>query len=74
MIPPPDRWPQADGSPVACREKLKTLTENHAELAQVMQDIFEDAVLMGVEEQAMRDILARMVQALHSPKRAAAAK
>ncbi len=73
MIPPPERWPQADGSPVACREKLKTLTENHAELAQVMQDMFEDAVLMGVDEQAMRGILARMVQELRSPKRSPAA-
>lgn len=59
----------ADGSPVSCREKLKTLSENHDELAQVMQDAFEDAVLMGVDEAAMRDILAAMVQGLRSPKR-----
>lgn len=72
MIPPPERWPQADGSPVSCREKLKMLAENHAELAQVMQDTFEDAVLMGVDEQAMRGILEGMVQALRSPKRASA--
>ena len=72
MIPPPERWPQADGSPVSCREKLKTLVENHAELTQVMQDAFEDAVLMGVDERAMRGILVGMVQALRSPKRTAA--
>ena len=54
---------------MSCREKLKTLAENHAELAQIMQDAFEDAVLMGVDEQAMRDILVGMVQALRSPKR-----
>ena len=67
MAPP--QWPQPDGTPVSCREKLKTLADNHAELAQVMQDAFEDAVLMGVDEQAMREILAGMVQALRSPKR-----
>ncbi len=61
-------WPQADGTPVSCREKLKTLAENHAELAQVMQDAFEDAVLMGVDEAAMRRILAEMVETLRSPK------
>jgi uncharacterized protein (UPF0335 family) len=72
VIAPP-HWPQPDGAPVSCREKLKTLADNHAELAQVMQDAFEDAVLMGVDEQAMRDILADMVRALHSPKRAAGA-
>jgi hypothetical protein len=66
---PPTLWPQPDGSPVSCREKLKMLEENHAELAQVMRDAFEDAVLMGVDEQAMRRILVEMVQALRTPTR-----
>lgn len=70
-LDPPAAWPGADGAPLACREKLKVLAENHAELAQVMQDAFEDAVLMGVEETAMRRILAAMVEALPSPKRPA---
>ncbi len=65
----PARWPQPDGTPVACREKLKMLAENHAELAQMMQDAFDDAVLMGVDPNAMRDILAGMVAALADPKR-----
>ena len=66
----PTTWPQPDGTAVSCREKLKTLAENHTELAQVMQDAFEDAVLIGVDEAAMRGILADMVQRLRSPKRA----
>ncbi len=47
------------------------LAENHAELAQAMQDAFEDAVLMGVDEAAMRVVLTEMVAALRSPKRRA---
>ncbi len=70
-LAPPPVWPQADGAPVSCREKLRMLAENHAELAQVMQDAFEDAVLMGVDETAMRRILTGMIEALDSPKRAA---
>ncbi len=66
----PDIWPQEDGAPVSCREKLKMLADNHAELAQVMQDAFEDAVLMGVDEAAMRGILTGMVARLRSPKQA----
>ncbi|WP_158743212.1 hypothetical protein [Acidisphaera sp. L21] len=62
-------WPGVDGAPVSCREKLRTLTENHTELRQVMQDAFEDAVLMGVDEAAMRRILAELVTELRSPKR-----
>jgi uncharacterized protein (UPF0335 family) len=71
MIPAPESWPQPDGAPVSCREKLRMLEENHEELAQALQDAFEDAVLMGVDEQAMRRILTGMVEALESPKRAA---
>ncbi len=62
------RWPGADGSPISCTEKLKMLEENHAEAAQVLQDAFEDAVLMGVDEQAMRDVMASLVAGLRSPK------
>ncbi len=69
MTTVPERWPMVDGSPVACREKLRTLEENHAEAAQVLQDAFEDAVLMGVDEAAMRRILLDMVAGLRSPKR-----
>jgi uncharacterized protein (UPF0335 family) len=71
MIPDaPVVWPGANGAPVSCLEKLKMLGENHAELAQALQDAFEDAVLMGVDEQAMRGILKAMVDGLESPKRA----
>jgi len=59
----------ADGTPVSCREKVKTLDENHAEVRQVLQDAFEDAVLMGVDEAEMRSILADAVAALTSPGR-----
>lgn len=60
-------WPQPDGAPVSCREKLKMLEENQVELAQVMRDAFEDAVLMGVDPDAMKRILAEMVGALETP-------
>jgi uncharacterized protein (UPF0335 family) len=49
------------------------LAENHAEAAQALRDIFEDAVLMGVDEAAMRRILVEMVGALPSPRRGPAA-
>jgi hypothetical protein len=60
---------QPDGTPVACREKLKLLDENFAELAQVMQDAFEDAVLMGVDEAFLRRLLATMPDELRSPRK-----
>ncbi len=71
MIPdPPTIWPGEDGVSLSCRDKLKVLAENHTELAQMLQDTFEDAILMGVDEAAMRGILSEMIQGLQSPKRA----
>jgi len=71
VIPaPPAIWPQPDGTPVSCREKLRMLSENHAELAQAMQDAFDDAVLIGVDEEAFRRALIDIVRGLESPKRA----
>lgn len=72
MIPPPPTiWPGEDGAPLSCRDKLKVLAENHQELAQMLRDTFEDAILMGVDEAAMRAILTEMVQGVESPKRGA---
>ncbi len=68
----PELWPGADGAPIACREKLKVLAENHAEAAQILTDMLEDAVIMGVDEVEMRRIMAELVAALPTPRRRAA--
>jgi len=65
----PKTWPGADGQPVSCREKLKVLAENFDELRQVAQDAFEDALLMGVDEAAMRKLLHELVDGLEKPGR-----
>lgn len=61
-------WLQDDGQPITCTEKLRVLDENWAELHSVMQDAFEDAVLMGVSETALREQLTGLVSSLVSPK------
>jgi hypothetical protein len=63
------RWLQPDGDPVSCRDKLEILNENHEELRHVMQDAFEDALLMGVDESFMRQTLATLVASLKTPKK-----
>jgi hypothetical protein len=63
------RWLQEDGTPVSCRDKLEILNENHEELRHVMQDAFEDALLMGVDEALMRRTISELVEGLRSPKK-----
>ncbi len=67
----PTVWPGQDGAPVACREKLTVLAENHAELASVLRDVFEDAMLMGVDETFFRELLHAAVDGLVSPRKSA---
>ena len=61
-------WPQSDGEPVSCRDKLDILNDNYEELRHVMQDAFEDALLMGVDETAMRGFIAELVAGLRAPR------
>ena len=67
-VPEADHWPRPDGSVVDCREKLRLLRENHAELGQTLQDCFDDAVLMGVDAGALRRLLHDMVDAMRDPR------
>jgi hypothetical protein len=60
-------WKQTDGTPISCREKLRVLNENHAELQQMMQDAFDDAILIGVDAAALRARLHALVDSLQSP-------
>ena len=61
-------WVQNDGVPVSCTEKLRVLEENRAELAQVMQDAFDDAILMDVDEASLRACFTAMILHLKSPR------
>ncbi len=65
----PVRWPQADGTPISCTEKLRVLLENQSELRATLRDVFDDAVLMGVDDAAMRRILIDEILALPGPRR-----
>jgi hypothetical protein len=63
------QWQEPDGTPIACRDKLEILNENYEELRHVMQDAFEDAVLMGVDEHQIRDAIEALTKTLKSPKK-----
>ncbi len=63
----PTVWRDPAGQPISCVEKIKVLRENHEELRQQLQDCFEDALLMGCDEQQFRQILDGLVKELVNP-------
>ena len=60
-------WRSPKGEVVACTEKNKVMRENLEELRQVAQDALEDAVLMGCDEQQVREVLAKLMLSLVNP-------
>lgn len=67
--PTPPTWLAPDGTPVSCLEKLKVLNDNFAELREAAQDAFEDALLMGCDEQQFRAVLRGLIDSLENPYR-----
>ena len=62
-------WRTPEGEPVSCVEKIKVLNENLAELKELAQEALEDAVLMGCDEQQVREVLAGIVAGIINPYR-----
>lgn len=60
-------WVRDDNSVVACTEKIKVMTDNFDEIAQILQDALEDGLLMEVNEAQMREALLGLVYALKNP-------
>jgi uncharacterized protein (UPF0335 family) len=67
MTHPEPIWLTPEGEPVSCREKIKVLNENIAELRQLAQDALEDAILMGCDEKQIRQVLRDLVDRLENP-------
>ena len=60
-------WLQPDGIPVSCIEKIKVLNENLEELREMAQDALEDGILMGCDEQQIRNVLLMLIDSLENP-------
>ena len=62
-------WRTPEGEPVSCVEKIKVLNENLTELRELAQEALEDAVLMGCDEEQVRQVLADLVASVVNPYR-----
>ena len=67
MKKPLPTWLRDDKSIIACTEKIKVMTDNFEEIAQMLQDAFEDGLLMEVSETQMREALFALVNELKNP-------
>ena len=57
-------WKAPDGSPVSCVEKIEVLTGNLDELEQIAVDALDDAILMGVDPEQVREVFSATMKRL----------
>ncbi len=60
----PAQWIGRDGMPVTCEEKISLLNDNLAEIHELCQQAFEEAMQMGCSEEFLRIVLQNMVGSL----------
>jgi hypothetical protein len=60
-------WRTPEGEPVSCIDKIKVLNENLEEIRALTQDAFEDAVLMGCDENQFKDVLRKLSETIVNP-------
>ncbi len=67
-MPDGDRivWRSPEGEIISCAEKIKVLGENLEEIRELCQDALDDAVLMGCDDQQVREVFAAMIASLSS--------
>lgn len=67
MKPSIPTWHRSNGEILSCTEKIKVMRENIEELEQYIQDAFEDALLMDVDERQFKNFLVQLVNNLQNP-------
>ena len=51
-----------DKQKISCKEKINVLNENMHELQEVISDIYDEAVLIGIDEEQLKDILINLIK------------
>ena len=53
----PNFWKASDNSKISCKEKILILNNNVIELQSLINQIYDEAVLMGVDKKQIREVI-----------------
>ena len=53
----PKYWVGKDKLRISCKEKIKVLNDNIDDLQEMLTDIFDEATLIGVDENQLKKVL-----------------
>lgn len=60
-------WHRSNGEIISCTEKIKVMQQNLDELQQMLQDAYEDGLLMDIDGTQIKDYLIHMINGLDNP-------
>ena len=53
----PDFWKATDNSKISCKEKIVILNNNVMELQNLINQIYDEAILMGVDKEQIKKVI-----------------
>ena len=53
----PDFWRTSDNSKISCKEKIIILNNNVIELQNLINQIYDEAILMGVDKEQIKKVI-----------------
>ena len=62
----PNYWKTSDNSKISCKEKIVILNNNVIELQNLMNQIYDEAILMGVDKEQIKKVINNLSTNLNS--------
>lgn len=67
----PETWHAPNNDEISCKEKIKMLNKNIEDLQDLANDILDDAVLMGVDENQFLKVMKEVISSTNSSLKSA---
>ena len=58
----PKYWIGKNKKRISCKEKIKILNSNIDELQEMISEIYDEAVLIGIDEKQLKDVLLEIIK------------
>ena len=62
----PDFWKTSDNSKISCKEKIVILNNNVIELQNLINQIYDEAILMGVDKKQIEKVINNLTSNLNT--------
>ena len=62
----PNYWKTSDNSKISCKEKIVILNNNVIELQNLINQIYDEAILMGVDKTQIKKVISNLATNLNT--------